>query len=276
MEYKHCKGKDLNIVQIEQLKEVWMECFHDTKEYLDMFLGTLLAHAELFYAKDSEKIIATAYALPLNKSDSKCCYYIYACAVLPDYRGKHIFHEICENIKASIKSPIYVYSIPKLKEWYASFIFPTYYTCNELVFSKTKSNHPLTLSDVAFDVDKFNELRQTFIASLTSEYIIYPDWFIKLLKLDKTYCQNVFDLLSDETDEFYLIGAYDDDILLIEETNIPSDKLWQYASALFLKYNVTTIKIKLPISDESDIGSTLVYAGQGTFSGNLWAPFMLL
>ncbi len=273
-------GDSLTAAETNQLKCIWMECFGDSKDYLDMFFDVFIPHIEVVLGIEDGVIIATSYMLPLHTSSGRKCAYLYAGGVAKDYRGRHLFRPMVEYHTGSFgNDPYYIVGVPHLIEWYKSTYFPVIYTCRELTLSVQTSKAlscQSVLTRCCYTLDKLKELREAYLKNVNYEYICYPDWFYHLMRTEKEYCEDVMDILSDATSEYYVIGRYKEGILYIDETSLPAYRLKSLSQALCSFYRVDCIKIKLPLSDnESDKESSIIYAGQGSSSGNLWAPFTL-
>ena len=273
-------GNTLNADEIEQLKNLWMELFEDSKDYLDAFFKVFLPNVELVIGADGSEIISVSYMVPLMTSSNEKCYYLYSGGVKEKMRGKHIFTEANKFIiSVTGNAPLFGFTDSKMIEWYKTFLFPLIYSCKELNIV-TSSNDKLTkhtLTKTSADIATIKKMREEYLTSLSYDYICYPDWFYYMLKEEKKLSGGVFDIIHIMDRDYYIIGRIEDNTLIIEETNIPSDKVNVLGDELSYSYNVSNIIIKLPLSDsKSDKESSIVYAGQGSTSGNLWAPFALL
>lgn len=276
-----CKGDSLTATEIEQLKSVWIECFEDPEEYLDVFFTTFLPHIEVAVGRVDGKIAVASYMLPLSTSTGAKCCYLYAGGVAKEHRGQHLFKSIVDYHTGLLKDcPYYIFGVSHLIDWYKSTFFPTVYTCKELRLDNLSCPpqcEGFSLQKREFNYVTFKKLRAAFLESINYEYICYPDWFYQLVEINATYFDNIMDIISDGNDDYYIVGQYDKDILYIEETNITSDRLSTLCSELIKLYNVSSIKIKLPVSDKiSNTESSVIYAGQGSSFENLWAPFALI
>lgn len=277
--FSHVNGNEITAAETEQLKSLWMECFGDSKEYLDDFFEVFLQNTELVIGIDEDAIMSASYLIPLSTNKVNKCYYLYSGGVTERMRGKHIFTEVNSYIVQLIKdAPRFAYSAPHLVDYYKTFLFPTVYMCKEVTLqSSFNAKAPVSLVRKNGDVPEIMDMRARFLDSVICEYVCYPEWFYHMLKREKEISSGVFDIISSGDKKYYIIGRFENDTLVIEETDIPSHLFTAYAGALTSLYEVSTIKIKLPLSDNiPDKESQIVYAGQGSASNNLWAPFALL
>lgn len=271
------EGKSLTKNECEQIMSIWLESLGDTKDYLDMFLSVILQHIEVLTITDMNKIIGIAFSFPLTTGSGCICNYLYAGAITPSRRSEGIFRAAIDFI-THIYSNNYIFAIPELIDWYSSHGYSNIYKCLEVTLDATACSidNNINLETCDFSMDKFISLRSLYLSTLDCKYIVYPEWFLNILKADKDYCHDVMDLLSDGGEYYYVVGSYKDDELIVEETNIPLHKLTLFYSSLCYIYGVKIIKIKLPLTNQVSVKeSRIIYAGQGIMPGNIWAPFPL-
>jgi len=306
------EGKSLTKNEYEQIKNIWQDTFGDSDEYLDMFFRISLPHVNVITITDQGKIIGMLFSFPLTTSSGSVCNYLYAGAIIPSRRSEGIFSAVMEYT-TTLCSNNYFYSLPELIDWYSSLGFSNIYNCLELTLSAsicgatncnavdfntsdcsatdcsvndfriTDSNATkyntvdnIIIEKCDFNMDRFIQLRASYMSTVNYEYVVFPEWYLNIVKIDKDICDDIMDLLSDGTEYYYVVGNYQDDELVIKETNIPINKFNLFYSSLRSIYGVEIIKIKLPITDQiSAKGSKIIYAGQGLIPGNVWAPFSL-
>ena len=75
-----------------ELIEIWKQSFGDREEYIRMFFAWNLAKTMVLVYEVDGKAVSVAYLLPVTyeKTGQKVvpCWYLYAAATLPEYRGR--------------------------------------------------------------------------------------------------------------------------------------------------------------------------------------------
>lgn len=80
---------------ISQLKKLWLDCFDDTKEAVDLFFNENRSILRAFCAKDNDKIVAALYLLNAELNGYKA-HYLCGASTKADYRSKGIMKKLIE------------------------------------------------------------------------------------------------------------------------------------------------------------------------------------
>lgn len=281
---KVIKGNKVNTSLRKNLVHIWSECFGDSNDYIEMFLDNFLPHISLTTCCSDDLAIGVFYKIPLMTSRGKCCEYLYAAGILEKYRNQGLFYDIVECTRQDNPDTDYfLLSKESLTSWYSNNFFPYIYNCKMVTLSADKLCKPSgdtsspNIMPSSFLIDEFMDLRNIYVQKYAHEYIIYPQWFYENLKIEKSFCEDVFELITIDNNKYYIIGHFACHCLIIEETNIPSCDFNRLANSLLSYYDVNNIEIKIPLSDSlSGSGVQIIYSGQGTINTNdLWAPFTI-
>lgn len=93
-----------------ELIEIWKQSFGDSEEYIRMFFAWNLAKTMVLVYEVDGKAVSVAYLLPVTyeKTGQKAvpCWYLYAAATLPEYRGRGHFGEIVKVVREHIAEPV--------------------------------------------------------------------------------------------------------------------------------------------------------------------------
>ncbi len=126
-----------------ELIDIWQQSFGDSEEYIRMFLDANSSRIKIPAYELQGKLISVAYLLPVAYCDGKglksSCYYLYAAATLPQYRGKGYFAELLRYVQDNLSEPvILVPGEESLAEYYAKQNF--YIWQNKHFYENTKSD----------------------------------------------------------------------------------------------------------------------------------------
>ena len=94
----------------KDLIEIWHKSFGDSVEYIHTFLKWNAVRAKIIVCKIEDRPVSVAYLLPLvyrkvGQQDIPC-WYLYAAATLPEYRGHGYFSDILTFIKLHVPEPV--------------------------------------------------------------------------------------------------------------------------------------------------------------------------
>lgn len=153
-----------------QLIQLWQESFGDSTDYIQMFLRNRICGQKTAVCFAEGVAVSAAYLLPLryNMADgsSMPCYYLYAAATLPGYRGKGCFGEILAFIREHILEPvILVPAGERLAAYYKKQGFSLWLSGKEAQYSKEQ----ITSEDRELPVKRQEQIRETN----ASEYTAY-------------------------------------------------------------------------------------------------------
>lgn len=93
-----------------ELIDIWQQSFGDEEAYIRMFLLWNAEKCRIVIKEADGKAVSVAYLLPVTYvrvgQEPVSCWYLYAAATLPEYRGRGYFGEIMSYIKEHIPEPV--------------------------------------------------------------------------------------------------------------------------------------------------------------------------
>jgi GNAT superfamily N-acetyltransferase len=101
----------------EQLKKLWQLCFNDSESFIDRFLMTIGRVERCLVWEEDKKVVSMLFILPAETfihGELRSLSYIYACATLPDFRGKGLMKQMLE----------YAFQIAQQDRVFALFLIP--------------------------------------------------------------------------------------------------------------------------------------------------------
>lgn len=85
-----------------QLKKLWLECFDDTEQAVDLFFDRNKQNMRAFCAKDNDKVVSALYLLDVTLNGQKA-HYLCGASTKADYRKKGIMSGL---IKFSLENAV--------------------------------------------------------------------------------------------------------------------------------------------------------------------------
>ena len=85
-----------------QLKNLWLECFEDTEQAVDLFFDRNKYNMRVFCAKDNDKVVSALYLLDVTLNGQKA-HYLCGASTKSDYRKRGIMSGL---IKLSLENAV--------------------------------------------------------------------------------------------------------------------------------------------------------------------------
>lgn len=233
------------------LKRIWQTCFEDTTEYVDTFFENGFHAENALVALYESKPVGMMYTLPsLLKVNGKeyLGEYIYAAAVLPEYRNKGILRKMEEEATAlAAKNQIsFLTLIPQhdgLFKMYEKMGYRTAFYNSIRSYMPFKTTQTLGCSIRPCDAITFKELRGKFLS--TKPYYIdflppYDDYrFIETQTVGANLMLAVVDAVK-----YYFIGFRRGSVYLIKETNLTESALKRILPLVATEYKVDIVSVR--------------------------------
>ena len=93
-----------------ELIEIWKQSFGDSEEYIRTFFEWNLSKTMVIVYEVDGKAVSVAYLLPVTyeRAGQKAvsCWYLYAAATLPEFRGRGYFGEIVKVVREEVAEPV--------------------------------------------------------------------------------------------------------------------------------------------------------------------------
>ena len=176
----------------KDLIEIWHKSFGDSVEYIHTFLKWNAVRAKIIVCKIEDRPVSVAYLLPLvyrkvGQQDIPC-WYLYAAATLPEYRGHGYFSDILTFIKLHVPEPvILVPAEPALIGYYERQGLHMWQ--EEEVTRVTEDTHQgsetaMMLHDI--DVETYTAIRDAYFGQMG--YMKWDEHFLKYIFQENTIC----------------------------------------------------------------------------------------
>lgn len=209
----------------EELIDIWKQSFGDSEEYIRMFFAWNISKTMVIIYETDGRAVSVAYLLPITYREigkrEFPCWYLYAAATLPAYRGHGYFGEIMKTVHEKIKEPvILVPGEPSLIDYYKKHGLHMW---QEEVFQEIMydtQNMTSVLDDVSFDIKDISAqeyaLKRNQLLS-ESGYIIWDDHFMEYICHENKFCGGDQKEICVNGKEYIVMYRKEEDVLRILE-----------------------------------------------------------
>ena len=114
-----------NEMDEEAIIDLWKQCFGDSKEYIQMYLGRRFTTENMLVIHDDGRPVAMASFLPVQimiNGEMTDARYVYAVGTLPDYRKKGYATEIIRYAFKKYQMPLILQPAEEMLERYLKLI----------------------------------------------------------------------------------------------------------------------------------------------------------
>lgn len=274
----------IEIVQPEWTQEadvrrIWQEGFHDSQDYLDFFFARRYRAQDTLLARDDGESAGIAMMLPatLKKpGQEKKALLVMAVTVLPQFRGRGIFHRLMDEIRDRAEkenAAMFGVSRPSLCKVYETWGFREAFNAKVHRFEARSGVTPSAWCFEVLKAEDLYRLREAFFRQ--SSFVSWDAQACDFALAEERFCGG-FGLLARRANERYMIvGRVDGNCLMIKETSLPDKELEAALSALAVQKGCERVTARLP--EFSTLGETVsvgLGAGMQEFSPG-WLSFAL-
>lgn len=229
----------------EDVIDLWVKCFGDTREYVEFFLDNCPNYVCVEYLVE-DKLVSQFFLLEGELASEKCKY-LYAACTHEDYRRRGIMEELIEFTKTYCKDKNYssIFLVPaneSLYSYYSKFGFVASFLKKESVGqneSELLSELTETDIDAVFDIKK--ELIENINGFRFSDDVMKYTIKEHLFNGGKIYINSKDD---EKTVAFYYINGSD---IVVKELLIEKTELYSENFQHFFNKDVENIYIFSPI-----------------------------
>ncbi len=219
---------------IGNLKSIWKKCFGDTDEYIDMFFEKKKPFCHTITAQLNQTPIGATYLMPVRTKERKG-FYLYALGVLPEHRkkgiGQSLIKAICDYCAANDYFCMLSPASENLMEYYKKLGFSENAYISFVKYELKPAFEELQLAHL--NANKFKELRDSFFENqiywdkISLEYVLLENEF--------TNGNNLF--FEFESNEYFAVLNFNEDTLIVKETNIPLCLQQQFSNFFLNKFS---------------------------------------
>jgi len=260
-----------------KLKEVWKASFGDSDRLIDDFLDHFGADCGIV-GECGGDIVCAAYILPesglvLNDNRRYSCSYLYAIAVLPDYRGNGLGKDLtlaavdCSR-RLGNEFTVLKPSDEGLFDFYSSLGFAEFSYANELEFTPSQIKAPeKNLKILPILPKEYGRIREKYLSGRT--YIALSDRAIAYQsKLGTLYC------LRHEGAEYCAAVEKGNGALFIKELLVPEHLIMSALSSISVETPASIYRAAVPVFERKTAVRTGMIFPERDFTDDM--PFLCL
>ncbi len=231
--------RNCNISDIDGLKILWKEVFHDDQKYIDHFFDSVFSINNAFIAVDNNIPVAMMFMLPATLTVGTGIFqagYIYAVATNKNYRGKGVMTKleryVCEQATlGGISLLALVPSNSSLFKMYKKIGYQTaFYKSSTIIIPKDCGKSEL----LDCSLDYFLQHRKNMIEQYGAYFELDNGCRAYRYETLKKYCDIL--IYKDDDEDGYIVGQKKGDNYLIMETSLSGRTLSKAAFAINEKY----------------------------------------
>ncbi len=248
-----------NRILYGELKEIWKESFHDTDEYIELFLQDRFDPRRTIVAVYQNKVVGTLYLFQSEIIAAKGVTPIlfgYALGVLKSYRGhgisKMIHDFLFRHCEADNCAYIFHAANEKLEAYYESIgIKKAGYMKKATFFYKKGKVPDIVLKNIT--PEEYTKHRKNFF--MEKGFLNWDLDAIRYAIKENEYCGGFCKKLICRTGEYLIFGKVIDNWLILIETTVPDHRLEAYLEEVTAYFGVHKVSVYLPVSSkvEGDI-----------------------
>ncbi len=248
MDIQSVKIRKADFSDIPTLKNIWKICFGDEDTYIDFFFEERFSTLTGLVFEFGNEIAGGMYLMKCSLSSDgikKDGFYGYAIGILPQYRGKGIYAFVQRKLidyfsgcnLFFILSPaneklIHFYKSLGLKA--CSFVSSKEYFPKDLITDINTSE---------LDAPDFERLRNK---CFNDNYIIWDKTALDYVLKENKHTGGVNLYFKDNEKEYFVIASFDDDSVIVKESNLNDEMLQKLTNHLCNKYQKGILKAIVP------------------------------
>ena len=226
IEYKKAEQSD-----IEQLKNLWQECFGDKMDYINLYFDNMYKNDYCYIAKEDDVVASMMMFLPatmvsFNKSINGR--YVYAVATKPEFRGKGIMRQLEKYATDDVKNMgieflTLVPASESLFNLYREIGYKTYaYLENQSYTDKEFKQYTKETNITQIPLNELDNLRAEFLKSF-DQYIYIND--TQYIEQELSFLGALLYKVSNEYGNGYILCFKDKDKAYVKECSLSENLL---------------------------------------------------
>lgn len=248
---------------IPALCEIWKACFADTDEYISCFYKANFDRIEVTVYTVDNKPVSMVHLMDaefVNGGKCQKAKYMYAGGTLPQHRKQGCLAAILEHEKKRAEETgvalFFKPVSPSLTDYFSrlDFEIDAYFS---LLTVQPEKALPLSVCDLSYM--EYNRMRNAAFAGIP--YARWQDEHLRWCVEENGYFSGRTLGIELDGKDYFLMGYPEDDVLIINETNLLAAQLRQISGALCSLFGTALIKAYMPENyDEGEkIISSFVY-----------------
>lgn len=249
---------------LEEVTDIWMRCFGDSKEYVTVFFDALFRENNVMLYRKAGKIVSMTCLFDCTIKESDCnknAHYVYALCTSPEYRDLGYASDLIRHIKEKYSSPLVLcLGSPELEAFYEKNGFKSYSNAveikdnilrtdfrSEMTLNDTPSLSPEDLVEITTVTDEFVDnyikIRNDCLAGDNS-YSSFVEWnkdYIKFACNDHIRAGGIIVKYHNG----YIMFFVEAGVIRIVENILPKEKNRELLCLLAEKYDAEEFRVSL-------------------------------
>ncbi len=244
--------KNASYDMIPRLSEIWKECFHDTDEYINLFMKNRFCPDETLVLTDNSGIVeGVIYLLPCKIIGSKQkVIYAYAGGVKSESRGKGYYTAIVDWLRQqyfNTKTAVVLRHTQQLLDFYLIKGFKkTYFSKKTLIIPANEKREEITIYK-NIDSIEYETMRNNYFTA--PETVLWNKEAINYALTENIFCEGICDKIKYCGIYYILFGRVKNNILYIDETTLNYKQVENISYSLCNYYNASKIEFTSPVTD---------------------------
>ena len=207
---------------------LWQKSFGDSEEYISMFLKQNFERIKtiVYVTEDNPSIpVSVAYLLPVTYikagQEMSKCWYLYAAATLPEYRGKGFFAEILKYVKNLPEPMVLVPGEESLIAYYEKQGMHKWLSECKRVVDLTTEKATASVEVSELSVEEYISLREVLLEhDETLEKTGYLNWssqFLEYICHENQFCGGEIKRITIGNKQFLSMYRVEEDVVKVLE-----------------------------------------------------------
>ena len=231
---------------INQLKDLWIKTFGDSKEYVDSFFDNFYDEKHILTYVENEIVISALYMVPYDMIYEGRKYkvmYLYALATLEKYRGKGIMGSLIEKAhvfldKNGFAASFLIPASDSLYDYYKKYGYSYLIKRKEIEISCKKAGIEYKVTEIK----NIRNFKLTNFEKFNINRIILSDKQNDFMCV--TYLKEGGKILYFEDLNGYVLFSKENDMAVIYSTNLIYQKILEISNVFYKEYGCKKLIIE--------------------------------
>ena len=232
---------------IPALCGIWKACFADSEEYINLFYSNNFERLETYVLCVNGKPVSMVNLLPAafaHRARSLPAKFIYAAGTLPAYRKKGYMGRLIKHVTSLAKETGYALFLKpatsSVMTYYQKFGFEKD-SCLRLVNVSPTDSLPLAADEL--DAAAYNRMRDAAFDGLP--FVKWDDAHVSWCVEENAFFSGKTLKIKQPDKDYFLMGYPEGDTLIINETDLPLDRIRLLSGALCRLFGARQLRVYL-------------------------------
>ena len=265
-------------IHIPQMCRLWRLVFGDSEDYIMQFYRHWFGKAVCLTALDGGQVVGILHLLPVRTADSgrkRLSSYLYACAVLPEFRRQGIFRRMLQTVTEELLHPeelsVILPASEHLFTYYGKAGFQRLPFCSTLTCHAAQDTPYQELLVSELQTPDFVRLRrplaeQSFLTGWDSTGLSYAI-------TEARFCGGMAKKIICGGREYAMIGFLQNGTLGISELTAQPEEYAALLPALCRTFRCDTVCCRVPYDPALPCRTGMAFTRSGSVPQSIYFPF---